>query len=312
MLGRNGLNLREFEAFRAVMRSGSVTEAGKLLRLTQPTISKLLAQLERSSGLKLFLRDKGRLIPRPEAEQLLRQADRLFMAVEELGRNMKRLATGEGGHVRIVAIPPLALRFLPDAISTFLERHQDVRITLNVRGSSYVPDWIATQQADIGFTSSAAPMVGMSTDPFITGAAVCILPRGHRLSAARTLRPKDLESENIITLGRETAFSHQLDLVFAQANVNRNVIAETGYSSIAGRLVAKGRGIAIIDPVSALDQFDAGGVILRHFEPVVRFETKIAHTAQGALSIPAQAFLQHLGSARKDHEKRMRSALRAD
>jgi len=306
------LNLRQLEAFRAVMRSGSVTEAGKLLRLTQPTISKLLAQLERSTGLKLFLRDKGRLIPRPEAEKLLRHADRLFMAVEELERNMKRLATGEGGHVRIVAIPPLALRFLPDAISSFLERHPEVRITLSVRGSSYVPDWVATQQADIGFTSSAAPMAGMATDSFVTGAAVCILPAGHRLAGARILRPRDLESENIISLGRETDFSHQLDVVFAQANINRNVIAETGYSSIAGRMVANGRGIAIIDPVSALDQFEAGGVVLRPFEPVVRFETKIVHPAQGGLSIPAQAFLQHLGSARKDHEKRLRAALRAD
>jgi DNA-binding transcriptional LysR family regulator len=305
------MNLRQLEAFRAVMRSGSVTEAGKLLRLTQPTISKLIAQLERSTGLKLFLRSKGRLVPRPEAEKLLRQADRVFQAVEELGRNTKRLANGHGGHLRIVAIPPLALRFLPDAVSSFLERQPDVRITLNVRGSSYVPDWIATQQADIGFTSSAAPMAGMSADPFMAGAAVCILPKGHRLGSAKTLRPRDLERENIISLGRETAFSHLLDLVFAEAGVARNVVAETGYSSIAGRMVANGRGVAIIDPVSALDQFEAGGVTLRPFEPEARFEIKAVHPAQGGLSLLAQAFLRHLESARKDHDRRLKAALRA-
>ncbi len=305
------MNLRQLEAFRAVMRSGSVTEAGKLLRLTQPTISKLIAQLERSTGLKLFMRTKGRLLARPEAETLLRQADRVFQAVEELGRNTKRLANGHGGHVRIVAIPPLALRFLPDAAASFLERHADMRVTLNVRGSSYVPDWIATQQADIGFTSSAAPMAGMAAEPFMTGAAVCILPQNHRLAGVRTLRAKDLERENIVSLGRETAFSHLLDLVFAQAGVSRNVVAETGYSSIAGRMVAKGRGVAIIDPVSALDQFEAGGVALRAFEPEVRFETKLLHPTQGGLSVPAQAFLRHLEGVRKDYEKRLKTALRA-
>jgi DNA-binding transcriptional LysR family regulator len=305
------MNLRQLEAFRAVMRSGSVTEAGKLLRLTQPTISKLIAQLERSSGLKLFVRDKGRLVPRPEAEKLLRQADRVFSAVEELGRNAKRLATGAGGHLRIVAIPPLAMRFLPDAVTSFLERRPDVRITLNVRGSSYVPNWIATQQADIGFTSSATSAAGMASEGFMSGAAVCILPKGHRLAAARTIRPRDLEREEIISLGRETAFSHLLDRVFAEAGVTRNVIAETGYSMIAGRMVANGRGLAIIDPVSALDQFDSGDVVLRAFEPEVRFEIKLVHPAHGGLSLPAQAFLRHLEDARKTKEKRLRSALRA-
>lgn len=304
------MNLRQLEAFRAVMRSGSVTEAGKLLRLTQPTISKLIAQLERSSGLKLFVRDKGRLVPRPEAEKLLRQADRVFSAVEELGRNAKRLATGAGGHIRIVAIPPLAMRFLPDAVSSFLQSRPDVRITMNVRGSSYVPNWIATQQADIGFTSSATSAAGMSSEPFLSGAAVCILPKGHRLAAARTIRPRDLEREEIISLGRETAVSHLLDRVFAEAGVTRNVIAETG-SMIAGRMVANGRGLAILDPVSALDQFDSGDVVLRAFEPEVRFEIKLVHPAHGGLSLPAQAFLRHLDETRKAHEKKLRSALRA-
>ncbi len=305
------MNLRQLEAFRAVMRSGSVTEAGKLLRLTQPTISKLIAQLERSTGLKLFLRSKGRLVPRPEAEKLLTQADRVFLAVEELARNTKRLANGHGGHLRIVAIPPLALRFLPDAVSSFIERYPDVRVTLNVRGSSYVPDWIATQQADIGFTSSAAPIAGIAAEPFMAGGAVCILPMGHRLATLQTLRPIDLEHEKMIALGRETAFSHLLDIVFAEAGVARHVIAETGYSTVAGRMVANGCGIAIIDPVSALDQFEAGGVVLRAFAPEVRFETKVVHTSQGGLSLPAQAFLRHLASAGKDHEKSLSAALRA-
>jgi DNA-binding transcriptional LysR family regulator len=301
--------LRQLEAFRAVMRSGSVTEAGKLLRLTQPTISKLIAQLERSAGLKLFVRANGRLIPRPEAETLLHQVDKVFVAVEELGRNTKRLANGHSGHLRLVAFPPLALRFLPTAIASFRLRHPDVRITLNIRGSSYIPDWIASQQADLGFTSFASPVAGISISPFLSSPAVCILPKSHPLTAKRVISPKDLEGQDYVALGRETPLAHLLDRNLADAGVKRSIAVEAGYSSMACALVAGGQGLSIIDPWSAYDQYQIGGVALRRFAPEVRCDARAAYPSQTGLSLLAQAFLKHIEGQKKEHEEGLAKAL---
>lgn len=303
-------NLRQLEAFRAVMRSGSVTEAGKLLRLTQPTISKLIAQLERSAGLKLFVRANGRLIPRPEAETLLHQVDKVFVAVEELGRNTKRLANGHSGHLRLVAFPPLALRFLPQAISTFRQRHPDVRITLNVRGSSYIPDWIASQQADLGFTSFTSAVAGISVTSLMSGPAVCVLPQDHPLAAKRVIGPADFEGQDYVGLGREAPFSHLLDRTFGDAGVKRRIAVEAGYSCMACALVAGGQGLSIIDPWSAYDQHQAGGVALRRFAPEVRCEAKAAYSSQSGLSLLAQAFLKHLETQKKGYEAGLELALK--
>ena len=65
------MNLRQMEAFKTLMFAGSVTAAAELLRLSQPTISKLIAQLERSTRLRLFERRKRRLVPTQEAVQKL-------------------------------------------------------------------------------------------------------------------------------------------------------------------------------------------------------------------------------------------------
>ena len=59
------LNLRGLEAFRETMQCGSVTAAAARMGMTQPAVSRLIAQLEQEAGFGLFYRDKGRLSPTP-------------------------------------------------------------------------------------------------------------------------------------------------------------------------------------------------------------------------------------------------------
>ena len=67
------MNFRQIEAFRAVMVTGSATAAAKLLFITQPAISRLIADLEFATKLKLFVRKPNRLEATPEAQALCRR-----------------------------------------------------------------------------------------------------------------------------------------------------------------------------------------------------------------------------------------------
>lgn len=55
--------MRGLESFREIMRMGSATAAARQLGLSQPAVSRLIAQLERELGFKVFHRVKGRLVP---------------------------------------------------------------------------------------------------------------------------------------------------------------------------------------------------------------------------------------------------------
>jgi hypothetical protein len=59
------LNLRQLEAFRALMLTGTTVQAAAMLGITQPVISRLISDLEFQSGLSLFVRSGGRLRPTP-------------------------------------------------------------------------------------------------------------------------------------------------------------------------------------------------------------------------------------------------------
>src|SRR5690606_38915260 len=80
------LNIRQIEAFRAVMLSGSVVGAAKLLNVTQPGVSRTIGHLELHLGYELFERRGRRIFPTPEAEALYREVERLYVGVEQIGQ----------------------------------------------------------------------------------------------------------------------------------------------------------------------------------------------------------------------------------
>ncbi len=265
------MNMRQLEAFRALMLSGSVTGAADLLRVTQPSVSKLIAQLEDNTGLQLFDRVRGRLVPRPEAKTLFPQVDKAFAVLEETARNARRLAQGTSGHLRIVSIPAIGLELMPTVIGQFLKDRPNATVEFNIRASTYVEEWVGNRQVDVGFATATATGAAVVSQPLATLQGVCVLPKGHRLAGRPVIEAADLANERFISLGRDTAFRQFLDRAFEDAGVARRIVIETGYSAAVCSLVAAGVGASVLDPFSALDGWRKGGVALASFRPEVPF-----------------------------------------
>lgn len=306
------MNLRQIEAFRMVMLAGSITAAAHLLRVTQPTISKLIAQLERQTKLRLFDRVRKRLIPRPEAHALLADVEKVAQALENVGRSARHLARGHSGHIRIGAHPSMAIEFLPRAIAGFLAGRPDLRITLNVRESSAVKEWVATQTADLGFVSDDSPDAAGTTAVRFQErpGAVCVLPKGHPLAARKHLEPKHLAGERVVSMGRDPAFRALIDQAFVEASVERRVVVETNHFGTACALVAEGAGVTIVDPYAALAYHRRGAVVLRPFVPEIAFVVNVIRPANQAASRVAGDFLAHVREEKKGLDKALREALR--
>lgn len=288
----SSVSVRQLEAFRAVILTGSVTGAAELLHLTQPTVSKLLAELEYRTGLALFDRVRQRLVPRPEAHSLFQRVDKTFAALEEVTRDARRLAHGQSGHLRIVAMPAFGLSVLPRAVGAFLRERPDVTVDYNIRASTYVTEWVANRQADVGFATATPVSSGVTLQPFERLQGVCVLPADHRLAEQAVIRPKDLEGERFVSFGRESAFRHLIDEVFRVEGVARRIVIEVGYAAAACALVANGTGVAIVDPLSALEAWRAGGIVLAPFDAEVPFVVDTVFPAGIASSVLAEQFLE--------------------
>lgn len=266
------MNLRQLEAFRAVMRTGSVTNAAASLYLSQPAVSRLIAELERSVGFRLFERSKGSApVPTPEAEAFFTEVQRSFAGLQVLRQAADDIRNFRSGNLHIACLPALATGFIPAVIKEFREQNPAVRIQLQTRSSSTVRLWVAAQQFDLGLATPGGDVQGVRTESFLKAMGVCVLPTAHPLAERRVITPPDLRGERFISLALEDPVRSKIDHTFEKAGVERDVVVETQYAMTICGLVRLGVGCAILNPLSATD-LAAQGIVLRPFEPAIEFE----------------------------------------
>jgi DNA-binding transcriptional LysR family regulator len=290
---RDFMNFRQIEAFRAVMLTGSMTEAAVSLGTSQPRISRLVAQLEAVTGFPLFIRGSARLQPTAEALAFYREVEHVFSGLTSLAQTAKNIKSFGTGHIRIACLPALALGFMPRVIKRFIDKHPDINITLQARSSSTVLEWTAAHQCDIGLAARGPEIKGVDSEPFVSMPGVCVLPQGHRLATREVLTPKDLEGEPFISLGLIDITRAKTDQVFADAGIERVLKVETQYAAAVCACVMEGLGVSIVNPFVALD-FVGRNIVACRFEPEIMIEKMLAFPANRPRSRLTDAFVTTL------------------
>jgi DNA-binding transcriptional LysR family regulator len=294
---------RQLEAFRAVMMAGTVTRAAEMLSVSQPAVSKLIAQLEARCGFALFQRRGGRLVVTPEAELLFDEVDRLFAGVEAVVQAAADIRALRAGRLRVAAFPALATRLLPRLVAAFLSDYPGVQVMLESRRSRPLTDWLAANRADIGIGLLPSERPGVENELLCRCEGVCVLPAGHRLAGCATVRAEDLRDEPFVSLGREDRSRFGVDQIFDDLGVRRDILIETEQSESACAFVAAGRGIAVTDPFSAYE-FGERGVVVRRFRPAVHFTVWLLYPAHRRRARMTVVFAEHLAAEIRDYVAR--------
>jgi DNA-binding transcriptional LysR family regulator len=292
------MNLRQLECFRALMLHGTMTRAAELLGISQPGISTMIAGLERSTGLPLFVRRGGRLQPTPEAKLFYIEASRALGAVENAARIADEIRSGRRGHLAITAYPSVSISLLPRVLSKFSANRPDLHIKIITRNSGTVRELMSTQQFDIAIAELPLDYPTSHMEVF-TYECLCMLPNGHPLSRLKQITPNDLDGAPFVTLFRGDPIYQQLASAFSGCGARWNVVAETEFFSTACELVAAGRGIGVVDPV--VSRPFTGDLVLRPFKPVISYAIAILFPTHEELSQVARDFVSllrvHLGAA---------------
>ena len=287
------LSYRQVEAFRAVMIAGTTTGAAGLLYISQPAVSRLLNDFEVAVKIKLFERHHKRLAPTPEALLLFEEVERSFVGIDRLATMAEELRDFQRGSLKVAAMPAIALGFLPRVMQQFSQHHQGVNLTLQVRSSQQVADWIATQHFDVGIGAINVADPALAVEVLGEAALVCALPANHPLVEKKTIVPEDLRDQPFISLGPEQSVRYKVDEVFEQARVSRQLVFDTQLSHVACSFVDAGSGVALVDPITAL-HFSSANLVFRPFEPWVSFSYHLLYPAHRARSRATEEFSQLL------------------
>jgi DNA-binding transcriptional LysR family regulator len=285
------MNLRQVEAFRAVMILKSVTKAAAAMHITQSAASKLLAQMERTTGLRLFKRAKNNLEPTPEALQLFLTVEHAFVGLDEIKMRANDIRNLHVGHLRIASVPPLAVQFLPRAIKRFSIDHPRVTFTLMTKSPANVEGWIASQQYDLGFASNFDGSA-VRAEIFAAVEAVCIFPRGHKLEALKVVRPTDLVDVPLVSQDADSSeIRRRTDVIFQELKIPRRIVVETPSVVTVCNLVREGMGVAIVNRITARE-FLHTDLVARRFRPLAQLRIMKIQPKQGTPSQLATHFFE--------------------
>lgn len=292
------MNFKQLEAFQAIMLSGSTTGAAERMGLSQPAISRLLAQLEEDLALRLFVREKGRLTPTAEAHALLHDAQVLMDSAQCFRRHAEQLRLG-GFRRRLlkVALPStLATTLMPVLAKRFMQAHPDV--VLEVLSGSYndTERALLSRDADIGLVRLPMEMQGLSTRASLDSEAVCIMPKGHALESLAEVSPTDLIDTSLILLGRQRQIRHDIDMAFRQRRVQPRVALEVHSIGEACAHVAQGLGVSIVNALLA-QHCPGEAITSRPFRPRIAYQLGIATVGNAPASPLHDAFTRLLVEA---------------
>ncbi|TVO63975.1 LysR substrate-binding domain-containing protein [Denitromonas ohlonensis] len=290
------MNLRQMEAFRAVMLTGSVSEAAKRLFKTQPAVSMMIAGLESEIGFQLFERRKKRLFPTPEANYLYSEVEGIFSRIHDVSETIKDIQNKQHGFLRIGCMPGPSYSFMPDLIADFLDAHPKVQVSMQTRTSEGIKEWTASAQYDLALAEISGPAPSIDQELFDLE-CVCAVPAGHALANEAVLTPQLLDNQPMITLYADHVISHALNSVFEAAGCRLSVRLRTRFFIPALRFVERGLGVCLMDPITVASYSAYGRddkIVFKPFAPAVPFRVGILYPAHTPKSRLTQAFAEQV------------------
>ena len=241
------LNLRQVEVFRAIMITGSISGAARLLSVSQPAISRLLAYTEDRLALRLFERVRGRVQPTPEARRLFQEVEQVHQAVARVNELAEDLRERGTGTVRVVASPSLGQTLVPDAIARLRERFADLRVEFEVLTLLELAAKIGAGRADLGVSIFPVNAPTLATEVLTEGRLMVIMPRDHALARQRTVRAADLAAYPMVGFPPQTPYADVVERALGARAAQPRISAVVRFSPVACAMVRAGAGVAVVD-----------------------------------------------------------------
>jgi DNA-binding transcriptional LysR family regulator len=269
----NVIPFNQIEAFRAVVLSGTTVAAAQMLHTTQPSISRLIGQIQRSSGLKLFTNDRGRLKLTREGGHLFNTIQQEFQGLDRITQTISSLKSSGQGVFRIACTPSLGQSIVPATIKKFIEAHPTTHFDIQTLGSQNIAERLRQGMYDIAVTNSD---IHFSPKEFEVSKvhkseAVCVFSKEHRFMKLRSVEIGNLANELRISLPRNDQLEVEISKLAIKKNLSLNNPIETIYSSTICAFAHRGIGVGVVNPYMASVFKSQLGI--RRFSPKIEIET---------------------------------------
>ncbi len=289
------VTLRQLRTFKTVADLTSFSLAAQRLKLSQPSVSYQVKELEETLGLPLLDR-LGKRVKLTEAgavlyayaRRMLDVLDEATVAIEEM-RGIKR------GTLRVGASTTVGIYLLPAALGGFKKLHPGLVISLEIGTRERVQEQVLRNELDLAVVGPALKDPDLAIIPFLSDELVVVAPAGHALSGKRGLTLKDLARQPFIMREASSGSRWSLEKAARKAGAKLSVAMELGSNGAIKHAVESGLGLAVISRYATALEFSSGRLVelnVRGFP--IRRDWHIVHLRRRKLPAPVTAFIDFL------------------
>lgn len=252
------MNLRHLAVFHAVAQCGSISAAASKLFVSQPAVSRELAELERRLGLTLFDR-LPRGVRLTEAGVLLFDYARRIFALEQAAQSaLEELADLRGGRLAIGASSTLGMYVLPSRVAEFHREHPGLKLSLEVGNTSSIEQHLLEHRIALGFVEGPVKAGGFETHLFMQDEIVAVVAAGHPLASRSDIRPEELAGVQMVLREPGSGTRAIVEQVLQSHGITPAETLEMGSTEAIKRAVIAGSAMTWLSQLCVGDELALG------------------------------------------------------
>ncbi|HET9781222.1 MAG TPA: LysR substrate-binding domain-containing protein [Candidatus Dormibacteraeota bacterium] len=292
------VTLRQLRTFKTVADMSSFSLAASRLKLSQPSVSYQVKELEEALGLPLLDR-LGKRVQLTEAgtllygyaRRMLEVLDDATVALEEM-RGIKR------GTLRVGASTTVGIYLLPAALGAFKKLHPGLVISLEIGTRARVQEQVLENELDLAVVGPALKDPDLAIIPFLADELVVVAPAAHPLSGRSNLTLKDLADQPFVMREAASGSRWSLEKEARKSGVKLTVAMELGSNGAIKHAVESGLGLAVLSRYACALELSSGRLVeldVRGF-PIKR-DWHIVHLKRRKLPTSVTEFIDFLKKA---------------
>lgn len=259
------MEIRQLEAFAAVLTAGSVTAAGRLLDRSQPVVSRQVQELEQAVGFTLIHRTRPHVTLTEKGREFYDEVKPILAGLELLDTRVREISRGSCRPLKIATTQALSYAMLPQVLS-LLEQSEALfqqKLYIDIMPADLVVKQVSEGLVDLGLMSLPADL-GVCKLHW-SGQAPCVLalPAGHPLAYEETVDLSDISDSTVISIFTRYRLRHQLATALVRAHKSpdtlRQIEIPSGVNVIS--MVSAGMGVGLVDPYTVCGHLPSNVVI---------------------------------------------------
>lgn len=287
------MEIRVLRYFLTVVREESITKASEALHITQPTLSRQLAQMEEEIGVKLFDRGTRKIKLTNEGILLRRRAEEILQLIDKTEKELVEQEEQVEGKISIGCGEIAAVQILPELFKTFHQKYSYVNFDIFTATADLVKEQMDKGLLDIGLLLEP---IDMEKYDFIRLNVqerwVVLMPSNSPLAEKESVTASDLSSLPLI-LPRRMQVQSELASWFGDYYKNLKVLFTSNLSTNGAVIVNHGLAYSLV--IEGLIPFwDLSKVIYRPLYPELMATSVIAWKRGQPFSLAATKFIEHI------------------